>query len=75
VLWGGGREVELVDFPGTMRTSSGRGCRGQFSQTRSGREEEALLQKRVLHFAPSSEELSGYYRLLLYMAGFFNTHI
>lgn len=54
-------EVELLGLPRIMWPSSCRRCRAQASQ---------MLEKGALHFALSSEELSGHGRLWPRTAGF-----
>ena len=52
-------EAELVGLPKTTGPSPGRGC-GELGSPDKAREGETLLVKGVLHFARSSEELSGH---------------
>lgn len=69
--WGGGeggkecgggvrKEGELVGLPRTIRSSSGRGCRGQAPHIDFGREEEALLENGVLHFVAIQTGIACY---------------
>jgi hypothetical protein len=54
-----GKEVELVALLRTTPPSPGRAYCGSSSEDKV-REEEALLVKEVLHFVPSTEELSSH---------------
>jgi hypothetical protein len=55
-------EVELVGLPRTIWPFLGRGC-GESGCTDKVRERKTLLEKWIIHFVLSSEELPGHGRL------------
>lgn len=63
----GKEEDELVGVPRTTQSSPSRGY-GALGSPEKVRDGEVQLIKGVLHFAPSSEKLSGHGRLRPYLA-------